>query len=113
MPEKLGEHKSCISKWLRRKRDCSCLILSCQVCTQGDGGLSEWQVLVAECGRALSNRETQNGRIKLPWLEKERYVMSQSLSPDDKHLGLETDLYELTMAAGYHVCGMADERVTF
>jgi nicotinate phosphoribosyltransferase len=39
--------------------------------------------------------------------------MSQSLSPDDKHLGLETDLYELTMAAGYHVCGMADERVTF
>jgi nicotinate phosphoribosyltransferase len=39
--------------------------------------------------------------------------MSQSLNPDDKHLGLETDLYELTMAAGYDVCGMADERVTF
>src|SRR5579883_1209170 len=43
----------------------------------------------------------------------ERRAMSQSLNPDDKHLGLETDLYELTMAAGYHVCGMADERVTF
>ena len=39
--------------------------------------------------------------------------MSQSLNPDDRQLGLVTDLYELTMAAGYHVYGMADERVTF
>jgi nicotinate phosphoribosyltransferase len=39
--------------------------------------------------------------------------MSQSLSPDDRHLGLVTDLYELTMAAGYHVFGMADQRATF
>lgn len=39
--------------------------------------------------------------------------MSLSLNPDDRHLGLMTDLYELTMAAGYHVHGMADERVTF
>src|SRR5579875_962410 len=39
--------------------------------------------------------------------------MTQSLYPDDNHLGLMTDLYELTMAAGYYACGMADERVTF
>jgi nicotinate phosphoribosyltransferase len=39
--------------------------------------------------------------------------MSQSLFPDDRHLGLLTDLYELTMAAGYHVHGLADQRVTF
>jgi nicotinate phosphoribosyltransferase len=39
--------------------------------------------------------------------------MSGSLGPDDRHLGLLTDLYELTMAAGYHVHGMADQRVTF
>lgn len=39
--------------------------------------------------------------------------MSQSLNPDDRQLGLVTDLYELTMAAGYHVHGMADERATF
>jgi nicotinate phosphoribosyltransferase len=39
--------------------------------------------------------------------------MSQSLNPDDRYLGLVTDLYELTMAAGYHVYGMADERATF
>jgi nicotinate phosphoribosyltransferase len=39
--------------------------------------------------------------------------MTQSLNPDDRHLGLLTDLYELTMAAGYHVFGMADERATF
>lgn len=39
--------------------------------------------------------------------------MTQSLNLDDRHLGLVTDLYELTMAAGYHVCGMADQRATF
>src|SRR5712692_9269351 len=39
--------------------------------------------------------------------------MTQSLFPDDQHLGLVTDLYELTMAAGYHVHGLADQRVTF
>ncbi len=39
--------------------------------------------------------------------------MSLSLFPDDDHLGLLTDLYELTMAAGYHACGQADQRVTF
>ncbi|HEY7327217.1 MAG TPA: nicotinate phosphoribosyltransferase, partial [Gemmataceae bacterium] len=39
--------------------------------------------------------------------------MTQSLNLDDRHLGLVTDLYELTMAAGYHVLGMADERATF
>lgn len=39
--------------------------------------------------------------------------MSQSLNLDDRHLGLVTDLYELTMAAGYHACGMADQRATF
>lgn len=39
--------------------------------------------------------------------------MSQSLNLDDRHLGLVTDLYELTMAAGYHACGMAEQRVTF
>jgi nicotinate phosphoribosyltransferase len=39
--------------------------------------------------------------------------MSLSLNPDDRHLGLLTDLYELTMAAGYYVHGMADERATF
>jgi nicotinate phosphoribosyltransferase len=54
-----------------------------------------------------------NDKINLPHLEKGRQVMTQSLNPDDRHLGLMTDLYELTMAAGYHVCGMADERVTF
>jgi nicotinate phosphoribosyltransferase len=39
--------------------------------------------------------------------------MSQSHNLDDGHLGLVTDLYELTMAAGYHVYGMADQRATF
>ncbi|HTU92385.1 MAG TPA: nicotinate phosphoribosyltransferase [Gemmataceae bacterium] len=39
--------------------------------------------------------------------------MSQFLISDDRHLGLMTDVYELTMAAGYHVCGMADQRATF
>ncbi|HZT83154.1 MAG TPA: nicotinate phosphoribosyltransferase [Gemmataceae bacterium] len=39
--------------------------------------------------------------------------MSQSLFPDNRHLGLLTDLYELTMAAGYHAQGMADQRATF
>ncbi|MBL8799977.1 MAG: nicotinate phosphoribosyltransferase [Planctomycetia bacterium] len=39
--------------------------------------------------------------------------MSQSLFPDDRHLGLLTDLYELTMAAGYYVHGLAEQRVTF
>ncbi len=39
--------------------------------------------------------------------------MPSSFFPDDRHLGLLTDLYELTMAAGYFVQGMADQRVTF
>jgi len=39
--------------------------------------------------------------------------MTQSLFPDDQHLGLLTDLYELTMGAGYHVHGLADQRATF
>ena len=37
----------------------------------------------------------------------------QSLFPGDDRLGLLTDLYELTMAAGYHVHGMADRMATF
>jgi nicotinate phosphoribosyltransferase len=36
-----------------------------------------------------------------------------SLFPDERHLGLLADLYELTMAASYHVHGMANQRVTF
>jgi nicotinate phosphoribosyltransferase len=39
--------------------------------------------------------------------------MPQSLFPDDQHLGLLTDLYELTMAAGYFAHGMAEQPVTF
>jgi nicotinate phosphoribosyltransferase len=39
--------------------------------------------------------------------------VTQSLFPDDGHLGLLTDLYELTMAAGYHAHGLADCRATF
>jgi nicotinate phosphoribosyltransferase len=39
--------------------------------------------------------------------------MIQSLFPDDDRLGLLTDLYELTMAAGYYVHGLADLRATF
>ncbi len=39
--------------------------------------------------------------------------MTQSLFPDERSLGLLTDYYELTMAAGYHVHGMADQRATF
>lgn len=39
--------------------------------------------------------------------------MTQSLFPRPDHLGLLTDFYELTMAAGYHVHGMADQRATF
>lgn len=39
--------------------------------------------------------------------------MTHSLFPDDRHLGLLTDLYELTMAAGYHVHGVAEQRATF
>ncbi len=37
----------------------------------------------------------------------------QSLFPDAARLGLLTDLYELTMAAGYFAHGMADRRATF
>ncbi len=37
----------------------------------------------------------------------------QSLFPGDDRLGLLTDLYELTMAAGYHVQGLADRPATF
>jgi|GEM_PF-5023740 len=33
--------------------------------------------------------------------------MVQSLFPDDQHLGLMTDLYELTMAAAYFAQGLA------
>jgi nicotinate phosphoribosyltransferase len=40
-------------------------------------------------------------------------MMIHSLFPDDAHLGLLTDLYELTMAAGYFVHGMAEQRATF
>jgi nicotinate phosphoribosyltransferase len=39
--------------------------------------------------------------------------MAQSLFPDEGHLGLLTDLYELTMAAGYQAQGMAGQRATF
>jgi nicotinate phosphoribosyltransferase len=39
--------------------------------------------------------------------------MLHSLFPDEQHLGLLTDLYELTMAAAYHVHGLADEQATF
>jgi nicotinate phosphoribosyltransferase len=39
--------------------------------------------------------------------------MMHALFPDEQHLGLLTDLYELTMAAGYHVHGLADQRATF
>jgi nicotinate phosphoribosyltransferase len=39
--------------------------------------------------------------------------VAQSLFPQLSHLGLLTDFYELTMAAGYHVHGMADQRATF
>lgn len=39
--------------------------------------------------------------------------MVQSLFPNEHRLGLLTDLYELTMAAGYHVHGMARQRATF
>jgi nicotinate phosphoribosyltransferase len=39
--------------------------------------------------------------------------MTQSLFPDNRHLGLLTDLYELTMAAGYFAHGLADQRVSF
>jgi nicotinate phosphoribosyltransferase len=39
--------------------------------------------------------------------------MTQSLFPTDGHLGLLTDLYELTMAAGYHVHGLSEQRATF
>jgi nicotinate phosphoribosyltransferase len=39
--------------------------------------------------------------------------MPLSLFPEDDHLGLLTDLYELTMAAGYYACGLADQNATF
>lgn len=39
--------------------------------------------------------------------------MPQALFPSHQHLGLLTDLYELTMAAGYHVHGLANQRATF
>lgn len=39
--------------------------------------------------------------------------MTQSLFPEDRHLGLLTDLYELTMAAGYHAHGLAAQTATF
>jgi nicotinate phosphoribosyltransferase len=37
----------------------------------------------------------------------------QSLFPNDDRLGLVADLYELTMAAGYFVHGLADRKATF
>src|SRR5262249_23728279 len=54
-------------------------------------------------------------RHRFPCLAPLLYLpgMTQSLFPDDRHGGLLTDLYELTMAAGYHVHGLADQRVTF
>jgi nicotinate phosphoribosyltransferase len=39
--------------------------------------------------------------------------MLHSLFPDEEHLGLLTDLYELAMAAGYFTHDMSDQRVTF
>lgn len=39
--------------------------------------------------------------------------MTPSLFPADDRLGLLTDLYELTMAAGYFVQGLADQTATF
>ncbi len=39
--------------------------------------------------------------------------MTQSLFPDEGHLGLVTDLYELTMAAAYHPHDLADQRTSF
>jgi nicotinate phosphoribosyltransferase len=48
-----------------------------------------------------------------PVADESEALMTQSLFPDDRHLGLLTDLYELTMAAGYHVHGLAEQRVTF
>jgi nicotinate phosphoribosyltransferase len=39
--------------------------------------------------------------------------MESSLFPQERALGLLTDLYELTMAAGYHAHGMADQVATF
>jgi len=39
--------------------------------------------------------------------------MPLSLFPTENQLGLLTDFYELTMAAGYHAHGLADQRVTF
>lgn len=39
--------------------------------------------------------------------------MAHSLFPDEGQLGLLTDLYELTMAAGYHAHGLADQQVSF
>ncbi|MGE3804418.1 MAG: nicotinate phosphoribosyltransferase [Gemmataceae bacterium] len=39
--------------------------------------------------------------------------MPVSLFPDERQLGLITDLYELTMAAGYHAHGLADQRASF
>jgi nicotinate phosphoribosyltransferase len=39
--------------------------------------------------------------------------MRMHLFPHESRLGLMTDLYELTMAAGYFVQGLADQRATF
>jgi nicotinate phosphoribosyltransferase len=39
--------------------------------------------------------------------------MAESLFPEAEHLGLLTDLYQLTMAAGYFVHGLAGRRATF
>ena len=41
------------------------------------------------------------------------HAMPHSLFPDDQHLGLMTDLYELTMAAGYFAQCLAEQRATF
>jgi nicotinate phosphoribosyltransferase len=51
-------------------------------------------------------------RINAP-LRFVKIFRMQSLFPDDQHTGLLTDLYELTMAAGYYVHGLADQRATF
>jgi len=39
--------------------------------------------------------------------------MAESLFPEAEHLGLLTDLYQLTMAAGYFVHGLSGQRATF
>jgi nicotinate phosphoribosyltransferase len=46
-------------------------------------------------------------------LTADNSTMTQGLCLDEHHFGLLTDLYELTMAAGYYVHGLAEQRATF